>query len=113
MKESTTERPVRRVLRAISIFWNDTDGIMLPHVTLMLTVLVGFGLLALDGARYMSLQTQMQEAADALALAGARELNQQSGAQTRASAAMANAYGSTTVPNSLSGMGTPPTLTYS
>jgi hypothetical protein len=78
----------------------------------MLTALVGFGLLALDGARFMSLQTQMQAAADALALAGARELNQQSGAQTRAINAMANSYGSATVPNTLSGMGSTPTLTY-
>jgi hypothetical protein len=81
-------------------------------MTLMLTVLVGLGLLALDGARFMSLQTQMQAAADALALAGARELNQQSGAQARAISAMANAYGSATVPNTLSGMGITPTLTY-
>ena len=98
--------------RPVTRFWHDTSGLMLPYVTPMLTALVGFGLLALDGARFMSLQTQMQAAADALALAGARELNQQSGAQTRAINAMANSYGSATVPNTLSGMGSTPTLTY-
>ena len=51
-------------------------------------VFVGFGALALDGGRYMSTKTQMQAAADALALAGARELNQQPGARTRAANAM-------------------------
>ena len=45
--------------------------IMLPYVTVMLPVLVGFSLLALDASRFMSLQTQMQAAADNLALAGA------------------------------------------
>jgi hypothetical protein len=105
-------RAIGCLSRLVTSLWHDTSGLMLPYVTVMLPVLVGFGLLALDGARHMSLQTQMQEAADALALAGARELNQQSGAQTRAIDAMANAYGSATVPNSLLGMGTAPTLTY-
>jgi Flp pilus assembly protein TadG len=97
MSKSAPKHLVGRFLHCINTFWNDTSGLMLPYVTVMLPVLVGFGLLALDGARYMSLQTQMQEAADALALAGARELNQQSGAQTRAIDAMANAYGSASV----------------
>jgi Flp pilus assembly protein TadG len=102
MGQFAVERLAAGVLRSIHSFWNDTSGLMLPYITLMLPVLVGLGLLALDGARFMSLQTQMQAAADALALAGARELNQQSGAQTRAISAMANAYGSATVPNTLS-----------
>ena len=42
---------------------------MVPYVAVMLPVLVGFALLALDGSRRMSLQTQMQAAADSLALA--------------------------------------------
>jgi hypothetical protein len=112
MSEPAIKRLVASVVRSVNAFWNDTSGLMLPYVTLMLTVLVGFGLLALDGARFMSLQTQMQAAADALALAGARELDTHSGAQARAISAMANAYGSATVPNTLSGMGTAPTLTY-
>ena len=43
---------------------------MLPYVTVMLVVIIGVSLLAVDGSRFMSLQTQMQNAADALALAG-------------------------------------------
>jgi Flp pilus assembly protein TadG len=112
MSRFAVERFVAGAVRSIHSFWNDTSGLMLPYMTLMLTVLVGLGLLALDAARFMSLQTQMQAAADALALAGARELDKQSGAQTRAISAMANAYGSETGPNTLSGMGITPTLTY-
>jgi len=56
-------------------FWNDTGGVILPYVTMMLVVIVGVSVLALDGARYMSLQTQLQNGADALALAGAAELD--------------------------------------
>jgi len=63
--------------RAIA-FCRDTSGIILPYVTLLLTVLVGTSVLALDGARYMSLQSQLQNGADALALAGAAELDQHS-----------------------------------
>jgi hypothetical protein len=59
----------------IKAFLGDTDGIILPYVTMMLVVIVGVSVLALDGARYMSLQTQLQNGADALALAGAAELD--------------------------------------
>ena len=80
--------------RAVAL-WRDTDGLMVPYVAVMLPVLVGFALLALDGSRRMSLQTQMQAAADSLALAGARELNKQTGAESRAISAMANAHAAT------------------
>src|ERR1700722_12243277 len=43
--------------RALAL-WRDTDGLMVPYVAVMLPVLVGFALLALDGSRRMSLQTQ-------------------------------------------------------
>src|ERR1700722_19591228 len=59
----------------ITAFWDDTDGVILPYVTMMLVVIVGVSVLALDGSRYMSLQTQLQNGADALALAGAAELD--------------------------------------
>jgi Flp pilus assembly protein TadG len=80
--------------------WQDTSGIMLPYATMMLFVIVGLSLLGVDGARYMSLQTQMQNAADALALAGARELDKRAGARARARDAIDNL-----VTNGLSGMG--------
>ena len=65
-------------------FWSDTSGIILPYVTLMLIAIVGMAVLALDGARYMSLQTQLQNGADALALAGAAELDRLPDAKDRA-----------------------------
>jgi Flp pilus assembly protein TadG len=65
-------------------FWNDTSGIILPYVTLMLIVIVGMAVLAIDGARFMSLQTQLQNGADALALAGAAELDRLPDAEDRA-----------------------------
>src|SRR5262249_7364427 len=65
-------------------FWNDTSGVILPYVTVMLVVIVGLSVLALDGARLMSLQTQLQHGADALALAGAAELDRLPDAETRA-----------------------------
>src|SRR6478672_7986563 len=70
--------------------WNDTSGIILPYVTMMLVVIVGLSVLALDGARLMSLQTQLQNGADALALAGAAELDRLPDARTRAIRAIDN-----------------------
>ena len=80
--------------------WRDTSGVILPYVTVMLVAIIGLGLLAVDGARYQSLQTQMQAAADAAALAGAAELNGKTGARSRATAAINNYLS-----NHLSGMG--------
>jgi Putative Flp pilus-assembly TadE/G-like len=101
-----------RLTRPASALWLDTNGLMAPYVAVMLPVLVGFALLALDASRRMSLQTQMQAAADSLALAGARELNKQAGAQSRALSAMANAYGLTKTANTIFGVGPSPTLAY-
>src|SRR5438445_5636988 len=64
-----------KIEQSIKAFWGDTDGVILPYVTMMLVVIVGVSVLALDGSRYMSLQTQLQNGADALALAGAAELD--------------------------------------
>jgi Flp pilus assembly protein TadG len=99
------------VRRALAL-WRDTDGLMVPYVAVMLPVLVGFALLALDASRRMSLQTQMQAAADSLALAGARELNKQAGAESRAILAMANAHAATKSSNTLFGVGSSPRLDY-
>jgi Flp pilus assembly protein TadG len=108
--EGLQMRNFARVARVLGSFCADTSGIMLPYATAVFVVFIGFATLAIDGSRYMSLQTQMQAAADALALAGARELDQRSGAQSRAISAMANTtFGND---NTLFGMGTAPTLTY-
>jgi Flp pilus assembly protein TadG len=55
--------------------WRDTSGVILPYIAVLLVVFIGVAALALDGGRAMSLQTQMQKAADALATAGAAELD--------------------------------------
>ena len=85
-ERSAASRPMAmkardRLARRASALWRDTNGLMAPYVAVMLPVLVGFALLALDASRRMSLQTQMQAAADSLALAGARELNKEAGAE--------------------------------
>src|SRR5215475_8145032 len=70
--------------KAAKSFGADTQGLILPYVTMMLIVIIGVSVLALDGARYMSLQTQLQNDADALALAGAAELDRLPDARSRA-----------------------------
>lgn len=91
---------IARIGRFVVAFGKDTSGVILPYVAVMLTVLMGFVTLALDAGRYVSLSTQMQEVADALALAGARELNQQSGSRARATSAIG-----AMVSNGLTGLG--------
>src|ERR1700704_4911572 len=81
---SANPRMTERIARFAKTFWSDTSGIILPYVTLMLVVIVGLAVLALDGARFMSLQTQLQNGADALALAGAAELDRLPDAEDRA-----------------------------
>jgi Flp pilus assembly protein TadG len=105
-------KATNRLTRGASL-WGDTDGLIAPYVAVMLPVLVGFALLALDASRRMSLQTQMQAAADSLALAGARELNKEAGAESRAILAMANGHATTKPANTVFGVGPSPTLTYS
>src|SRR6478735_5072359 len=80
--------PIKRIVRLIKVLKDDTTGIILPYVTMMLVVIIGVALLALDGARYMSLQTQLQNGADALALAGAAELDRTPTAIQRATRAI-------------------------
>jgi hypothetical protein len=70
--------------------WGDTSGVILPYVTLMLVIIIGMAALALDGARYMSLQTQLQNAADALAIAAAAELDRLPDSEDRARRAIKN-----------------------
>src|SRR5215472_3548461 len=81
---------IHRRLSEISAkqFWNDCDGVILPYVAIMLGVIVSLSALALDGSRLMSVQTQLQYGADALALAGAAELDRRPGSIIRAKAAI-------------------------
>lgn len=59
-------------------------GAYLVIVSLLLVVLIGFGALALDLGRLFVLRSEMQNAADAAALAAAMELGREAGAQGRA-----------------------------
>ena len=70
--------------------WNDCDGAVLPYVAIMLMAIFGLSALAVDASRLMSLQTQLQGGADALALAGAAELDRQPDSIIRAEAAIRN-----------------------
>src|SRR5215467_9944163 len=89
MCSMTPSWPVfKKGTRFARVFWNDTSGVILPYVTVMLVVIVGLSVLALDGARFMSLQTQLQNGADALALAGAAELDRLPDAERRARTAI-------------------------
>jgi Flp pilus assembly protein TadG len=71
-------------------FWDDCDGAIIPYLALMLAVIIGLSALAMDGSRLMSLQTQLQNGADALALAGAAELDRRPDSIIRAQAAIHN-----------------------
>ena len=68
-------RRAEKIVQYVEGLWRDTQGVILPYVTVMLVVIIGVAVLALDGARYMALQTQLQSGADALALAAAAELD--------------------------------------
>jgi Flp pilus assembly protein TadG len=68
--------------------WNDCDGAIIPYVALMLVAIIGLSALALDASRLMSVQTQLQNGADALALAGAAELDRRPDSIIRAQAAI-------------------------
>ena len=68
----------------------DEGGAALIYVSIALTVFMGFAALVIDGGRLFTLDTELQSAADAIALAGAAELDGNADAQTRAAAAMNN-----------------------
>lgn len=67
----------------------DERGMALVYVTLLLPVIIGFALLAVDIGRLSSLQTSLQNGADSLALAGAAELDQRDDSIVRAKNAIA------------------------
>lgn len=73
-----------------SRFGADQSGLTLIYVTIALPVIIGFALLAVDVGRLWSLQSSLQHGADALALAGAGELDFRPNAIERADRAIAN-----------------------
>jgi len=66
------------------------SGAYLVLVTILLVVLIGVGALALDLGRLFVLRSEMQNAADAAAIAAARELDGTGGARSRAELAAKN-----------------------
>lgn len=68
----------------------DESGAALVYVSVALTVFMGFAALVIDGSRLFTLDTELQSAADAIALAGAAELDGNADAIDRAEDAMAN-----------------------
>jgi len=78
------------ILRLVSRFAAERRGTVLIYVAIMLPVLMGGALLAVDASRLFNLQTLLQKGADSLALAGAAELDIKPTAITRANAAIAN-----------------------
>lgn len=81
---------MRRPLTFMRRFLSDQRGSALVFVAIMLPVLVGFALLAIDMSRANSLHNDLQKGADAFALAGAAELDGGTGARFRANAAITN-----------------------
>jgi hypothetical protein len=74
----------------VTDLWHDQDGAIIPYLAMMLAVIIGLSALTLDGSRLMNLQTQLQNGADALALAGATELDRRPDSIVRAEAAIRN-----------------------
>src|SRR4051812_38506537 len=74
----------------VAQFRRDQSGMALIYITITLPVVVTLGVLALDVGRLSTLQSSLQHGADALALAGAGELDRRPDAITRANRAIAN-----------------------
>lgn len=72
------------MLGTIRAFWNDQRGVAMILVAIMLPVLVGFALLAIDMSRANGLHNDLQKGVDALALATAAELDGRADSITRA-----------------------------
>jgi Flp pilus assembly protein TadG len=76
-----------RNLSALTKLIEDETGQILIYFTILLPVIMGMIGLALEGGRVLMLNSQLQNLADAAALAGARELDGGSDAITRATSA--------------------------
>ncbi|HTJ57248.1 MAG TPA: pilus assembly protein TadG-related protein [Devosiaceae bacterium] len=79
---------MKAVRTTLARFIADERGNALIFVTLMLPVLVGFSVLAIDMSRVSSLHNDLQSGVDALALAGAAELDGKANARSRATTAI-------------------------
>ena len=82
--------------RWIADFWNDKRGYVIALTLIAMPLLLGFSLLVIDASRGENLHTDLQDAVDALALAGARQLDGRDDAIARAETAMAQLANSAT-----------------
>ena len=93
-------------LQSLKTLWHkfqrDESGIALIYITAALPVIIGFSLLAIDVGRLATLQSTMQHGTDALALAGAGELDRRPDAITRATNAINALLGADTTHNNKS-----------
>lgn len=82
---------MRRPSRTWKQFLNDRRGGVAVYMAIFGVVIVGAASLSLDFGRMVVLRTQMQDRADAGAMAGAVQLDGRDGAQARATAVARNA----------------------
>lgn len=80
----------KSAFKALERFRNDRSGMALIYVTIALPAIIGMALLAVDLGRVTSLESSLAHGADALALAGAGELDRRPDAIVRANRAIAN-----------------------
>lgn len=73
-------------------FWRAREGAVAVYVSVVSVVMIGFGALVVDAGRVYTLQTELQNAADAAALAGAAELDRTPTSIIRARAAAKTAF---------------------
>ncbi len=91
----------RQWTRIARCFLKTEGGGVAIYVALVSAVMIGFGALVVDLGRLFTLQTELQNAADAAALAGAAELDGTSDAITRARAAATTALVTVSSPTGL------------
>lgn len=84
------------MLRTIRAFWNDQRGVAMLFAAILVPVLVGLSLLAIDMSRANTLHNDLQKGADALALAAAAELDSRADSITRANLAVTTLLTNTT-----------------
>lgn len=89
-KKKTNNRAVSAWSRLRDLRDNE-DGAVLIYVTMISVVMLGMGVLAIDAARLFDLNTQLQNAADAAALAAASKLDGTAGSRDAARAAAISA----------------------
>src|SRR5438552_13687411 len=98
--------------QSVRALWRSSDGAVAPTVALSLIGLVAIGGVAFDYAHLAAMDTELQQAADQAALAAATQLDGQSGAIARATAAAQSLITNKTLFGSGGGAVTIPTLTF-